>query len=66
MTFIPAPFQLTPEAVAARKQQRETKLHQSYDETVAEVRRERQLLKRSGLRKTKVTRSNLAGRYTTR
>ncbi len=66
MTFVPTPYRLSPETVAARKQKRANKLNQSFDDTVAEVRRERQQLKWSSPRSGKVTRNAVTGRFVTR
>lgn len=63
MTFTPMPYRFAPEVVAQRQENRKAKLHQSFDETVKEVRRERQLLKKA--RVTKVVRDT-TGRFTNR
>lgn len=63
MTFTPMPYRLAPEVVAQRQQRREAKLHQSLDETVKEVRRERQIVKKG--RVAKAARNN-AGRFISR
>lgn len=51
MTFTPMPYRLSPELVAAREQKRQEKLHQSFDDTVNEVRLERQAATRRQLRR---------------
>lgn len=63
MTFTPMPYQLSPETVAARKKKREEKLHQTFDETLAEVRRERKQIRVGQFRK--VIRSSATGTWRT-
>ncbi|QIM16561.1 hypothetical protein G7067_09300 [Leucobacter insecticola] len=64
MTFTPMPYRLAPEIVAKRQQKREAKLHQSFDETVKEVRRERQSLKK--VRRNELSSKSVSGRFTSR
>ena len=64
MTFTPMPYRLSPETFAARQENREAKLNQTFDETVREVRRERKAAQKLQLRK--IIRRSSAERATDR